>query len=495
MTTKITSSNIEPGSITSASLSPSIEISSGVPKISNLQITDSSYAVLDDTAVSTSGGYIKITGSGFVSGCQVIVGDTLTTTTTFVSGTEVQAQVPAKSLGTYTVYLVNPDGGTATRINGLTYSGTPVWVTASQLSPAFSNTAISMQLSVTSDSTVTYSLDSGSQLPQGLTLSSTGLLSGSVTVANDTSYNFTVLANDQELQTSAKEFTLTVKKTQRIFTISPAVSGKTTWNLDTDGALTLGSAGNWTLTPQSNFSAQVKMWGAGSGGNTRPDGNDDGAGGAGGYSSGLVTFSGAVNHLIYVGSAGNASAAGQPGGGVPGGGGNSSNRAAGGGGYSGIFRTTVSQATAVLIAGGGGGSNTNKGGAGGGTTGQAAAGAAGQTGSQYAQGGTQSAGGTGLGGAGSALQGGSGQGGAGDGGGGGGGYWGGAGGGNYQAADSQGSGGGGSGYYNPSYVTNGYLETGNYHVPGNHSDSDRGTAGSGSAGGGAQGYPGLIKIS
>jgi len=36
------------------------------PTISQIQITDNSYNVLDDTAVSTDGGYIKITGSGLV---------------------------------------------------------------------------------------------------------------------------------------------------------------------------------------------------------------------------------------------------------------------------------------------------------------------------------------------------------------------------------------------------------------------------------------------
>ena len=44
--------------------------------ISNIQVTDSGYTVLDDTAVDTAGGYIKITGSGFASGCSVLINQT-----------------------------------------------------------------------------------------------------------------------------------------------------------------------------------------------------------------------------------------------------------------------------------------------------------------------------------------------------------------------------------------------------------------------------------
>ena len=58
----------ESGQITSASNGVS-----GGPKITNIQVTNSSYTVLDDTAVDTAGGYIKITGTGFVAGCQVLV--------------------------------------------------------------------------------------------------------------------------------------------------------------------------------------------------------------------------------------------------------------------------------------------------------------------------------------------------------------------------------------------------------------------------------------
>lgn len=184
--------------------------SGGGPKITNIQVTDSSYNVLDDTSVSTSGGYIKITGTGFASGCQVLINNIPVTSVTFVSATEVRAQVPATSAGTYVVYLVNGDGGVAIRVNGITFSGTPNWVTSSTLPN--SDPLVSIQLSATSDSAVVYSLAAGSTLPTGITLSSGGLLSGTVpsTGADQTTYNFTINAIDVELQDSPRTFSITI---------------------------------------------------------------------------------------------------------------------------------------------------------------------------------------------------------------------------------------------------------------------------------------------
>lgn len=183
--------------------------SGGGPKITNIQVTNNSYTVLDDTSVSTSGGFIKITGTGFAAGCQVLINNTPVTSVTFVSATEVRAQVPATTAGTYIVYLVNSDGGVAIRVNGITFSGTPNWVTSSTLPN--SEPLVSIQLSATSDSVVVYSLAAGSTLPTGITLSSGGLLSGTVTGTTvETIYNFTINAIDAELQESSRAFSITI---------------------------------------------------------------------------------------------------------------------------------------------------------------------------------------------------------------------------------------------------------------------------------------------
>lgn len=104
-------------------------------RITNVQITDSSYNVVSDTVVrATSGGYIKITGVGFVSGCVVSVGspgagNLAATSTTFVSSTELRSQMPATKAGAYNIYVTNPNGVCAIRPAGLTYTSSPTATT------------------------------------------------------------------------------------------------------------------------------------------------------------------------------------------------------------------------------------------------------------------------------------------------------------------------------------------------------------------------------
>lgn len=188
------------------------------PKISSITITNNSYTALDDTAVSTSGGYIVITGSNFASGCTVLIGSVVATSVSFINSTTVRAQVPAQAAGSYTVYLTNPDGGVALRINGLNYSATPTWSTTSLLPSGQLNSAISIQLTATSNGNVSYSLQAGSILPPGVTLSNVGLLSGTVTgITSETTYNFTVVATDTELQDTPQAFSITITANDQYF--------------------------------------------------------------------------------------------------------------------------------------------------------------------------------------------------------------------------------------------------------------------------------------
>jgi hypothetical protein len=289
----------------------------------------------------------------------------------------------------------------------------------------------------------------------------------------------------------------------KIFSITPSVSGKSTWNLDSDGALDLSSGGSWNITPTATFTATVKVWGAG-GGTVY-----SGVGGAGGAANGTVSFESGVTYQLLVGT---------------GGGGGAGNRDAGAGGAgSGI--QFQSNSTAIIVAGGGGGScgyanNTTGGaGAGGGTTGgqgsgeigfgcgqaaytggagtQSAAGAGGSGGRRSGAAGSGRnggglgtgsfayAGGTGFGNGGAGAYNGGDQGS----GGGGGGYFGGGEGGGHCGGMN---GGGGSGYLHPSLVTAGTLSAGVYGQPGNHTDPNRGTAGRGGEAPNYSGNPGKI---
>lgn len=258
-----------------------------VPKVSSVSITDNSYTVLDDTAVDTSGGYIKVTGSGFTAGCSVLVGTTPATSTTFISESEVRAQVPAQSAGTYIVYVVNSDGGTATRVNGITYSATPTWTTASALPNATTNVAYSYQLSA--NGATTYSLQSGSTLPSGATLSSGGLLSGNTSVGSDTTYSFTVLATDAELQDSPRTFSLSVNNIQLVpveYLVLAGGGGGGLYFGGGGGAGGYRTANNFNVTVGTTYTITV------------------GAGGSGWVGGGVVATSGSLSTFSTITSAG-----------------------------------------------------------------------------------------------------------------------------------------------------------------------------------------------
>ena len=200
MTTKISSDNIQPSTLASIG---------GGPTITNVQVTNSSYVVLNDTAVDTAGGYIKITGSKFSSGAQVYVGSILATSVSLVSSTVLNVQLPASAAGSYDLYVVNTDGSFGLKVNGVTFSPLSVtWVTGSTLDNQVSGNPISIQLSATG--ATGYQLQAGSTLPTGLTLSSGGLLSGTVTVTSATTYSFTIEAYDAELQDVPRTFSMTV---------------------------------------------------------------------------------------------------------------------------------------------------------------------------------------------------------------------------------------------------------------------------------------------
>ena len=246
--TQVTTSGLANGAVTSSKISNTVQL--GGPTISQIQITDSSYNVLDDTAVDTSGGYIKITGTGFAAGAIVVIGSTNATSTAFVSSTVLNVQVPALSAGTYTVYVVNTNGGTAIGVNGLTYSALPSWVTGSTLPNGLNNTPISIQLSAT-DAT-SYVLQTGSTLPSGLTLSGGGLLSGTVTVGVETVYAFTVVAIDAQAQDSPRAFTITIIVGDPYFYLTTFLLPGNGTNNGTNNTFADSSTNAYTVTRYGN---------------------------------------------------------------------------------------------------------------------------------------------------------------------------------------------------------------------------------------------------
>ena len=186
------------------------------PRITSVAVTDNTYTAIDDTAVdSTSGGYIKITGTGFVSGCIVTVGNITATSTTFISSTEVRAQLGAQAAGSYNLYVSNPDGSLSIKVLGINYSGMPSWITAAN--QTFAAATVSFQFAANSDSAIAYSVNTGSTLPGGLSLSNNGLLSGNVSGSSGTVYTFTLQATDIENQNTPRTFIVTLSFSEPYF--------------------------------------------------------------------------------------------------------------------------------------------------------------------------------------------------------------------------------------------------------------------------------------
>jgi hypothetical protein len=167
----------------------------------------------NDTAAGPAGGQtVSLTGTGFQTGLVVYVNGAVVSVTSVVSASLVTFVTPVLAAGSYTLLVVNTDGGTATFVPGIQYSGVPTWSTgAGSLGTANESTSFSTTLSASSDSTVTYSVYSGS-LPIGVNLNtSTGVISGTLPeVAGNTTYNFTIRATDGENQDTDRNFSITV---------------------------------------------------------------------------------------------------------------------------------------------------------------------------------------------------------------------------------------------------------------------------------------------
>ena len=95
----------------------------------------------------------------------------------------------------------------------MTVSDAPTWTTAAGTLGTFGQgSAISVTVAATSDSTIAYSVASGS-LPTGLSLnSSSGVISGTESGSDtaNTTYNFTLRATDAESQTADRAFSITI---------------------------------------------------------------------------------------------------------------------------------------------------------------------------------------------------------------------------------------------------------------------------------------------
>ena len=243
MTTKISTSNLD------ASVTTLIVVGGG-PKVTAITYPG------NDLAADIAGGQtVSLTGTGFVTGCSVFIGTVQVSVVTFISATSVTFTSPALAAATYTLYLVNPDGGTATIVPGISYSGTPAWTTtAGTLGSVYEYAAISNTVAATGDGSIIYSVFSGT-LPTGSSLNtSTGVITGtSPASAGATTYTFVIRATDAQLQDSDRSFSITVN-TDVVTWSSPAANSTVTLsqNAASTTALSATSAAGNAITYTAN---------------------------------------------------------------------------------------------------------------------------------------------------------------------------------------------------------------------------------------------------
>jgi len=366
------------------------------------------------TATATAGGeQVTVTGAEFNAGAIVYI-DNVSTTTTFISSTSVSFIAPAKTAGTYNLYVYNTDGTTAAKPGGIIYFDPPVFSTAAgALSTLTLNVAYSTTIAATGG-TITYSLVSGS-LPTGLTLnSSSGVISGTVTSGSG-SFTFTIAATNQYNQRVTREFSIVLVLTSSLEYLIVAGGGgggvgggggaggfRTASNMTvgyaTTYAVTVGSGGppaylagaliNSNCNGNDSSFNGITSTGGGAGatsftgngggataanGTTYKGANGGSGGGSGGNSdTGSTTVPGGTG----IAGQGNNGGSGAGIGGSPSGGGGGASAAGGnaGGSIAGGAGTSSSiTGSAVTYAGGGGGGSfnttTGAGGAGGGGNG------------------------------------------------------------------------------------------------------------------------------
>ena len=155
---------------------------------------------------SSNSGTITITGTNFVSGAIASATGTngvevQASSTTFNSLVQLTAVFTGLSNANepYDIKVTNPSNLFGMLADTLYVNASPVWVTSAGSLGTFAEqvNATIYALSVSDESAITYSLASGSSLPSGVTLNSSGVISGTLPdIASNTTYTFTVNATD-----------------------------------------------------------------------------------------------------------------------------------------------------------------------------------------------------------------------------------------------------------------------------------------------------------
>lgn len=202
-------------SVTFPSSSASLKITVvRAPAITTTSLSAASIGVAYNATVSESGGVGPYTWS-IVSGPAWLTLNSSTSSSVTLTGTPAAADAGTTVL---TIQVTDADGVSATS-SGLSITVTDLTITTTSPLPAGAvGTAYSQQFAATGGtSPYTWSVATGSTLPAGLTLSSTGLLSGTPTAAvSSASFGITVTDSEATPVSVTQTFTLTVSGSQNV---------------------------------------------------------------------------------------------------------------------------------------------------------------------------------------------------------------------------------------------------------------------------------------
>lgn len=292
---------------------------------------------------------VTINGSGFQAGARVFLDEieVAQANVTFVSQNAINFIVPRLTPSTYHVYVFNPDGGSVVKPIGLQFVSPPIWQTVS-ITSATQYNFYSTTVVATSLETLTYNL--AGAMPQGLSLTTGGTISG-YPIASPGSYFIGVTAKTASGVENTRYFTLNLAAGSFVANVDVlTVAGGGGGAMGGGGAGGFRIASNLTVSSTGNVSVIVGGGGGFSYQNSfnnldQPGYNSQIRGGTGGVSS----FS--ANGVVLLQSSGGS-------GGGAGFGSTAWANNGGSGGGGGLYTGAAFLQTGVILIGSGGSGNT-----------------------------------------------------------------------------------------------------------------------------------------
>jgi len=242
--------------------------------------------------------------------------------------------------------------GQVVKLDCIDCGGTPTWTTAGgNIWTNATDVAVNIQLQATDPDSgaLTYTITTGT-LPSGVTMSSSGLISGTPNISVTTTFNFTVRATDVGGNTADRAFSITIYPLITTATSYPLSSGQ--YSLYTTG-WTSSSANLYDLThlastftvPANVYAIRVAVWGGGAVFNNAV------SGGNGGYTDTILRVNPGDRFKVIVANAGTIGnqSGGSGGSGMGGGCSQDGNDNGTGGAGSGVFFAANSSLTTVTV--------------------------------------------------------------------------------------------------------------------------------------------------